>query len=63
MKEFKSNDPVMWKKKEYRFVKRMDGQRREGEEMGWIQIDNDKWMRMVPLGELDLILELPLWKD
>ena len=57
-KELKANDPVMWKRKEYKFIKFVDGSPKRAV----IQMDCEKWQREVLLEELDLIVEFDFVK-
>ena len=59
MREFKSNDPVLWKRVEHRFIKSS-----HDPNMVWITRlgiggSTDEAIRLVEKNELDLILELP----
>ena len=58
MKDLETNDPVMWRKKEYKFV----GYSERFHDHCWITRlgvngSENNTMRHVPIAELDLILE------
>ena len=61
MKNLESNDPVMWRKKEYRFVRYPVGSPAKAVILTTEQT-NRQWLT-VPLNELDLILEFDLGEE
>jgi hypothetical protein len=69
MKELKVNDPVMWRKREYRFVRYPSQQRGQIGILGtWDEAvivtvgGTDRHWFTVPVSELDLIMEFDICK-
>ena len=54
-KELKPNTLVMWRGKEFKFIKFIDSTPKRA----IIQMDCEKWQREIPIEELDLITKEP----